>query len=159
MPDVLVYARRWRGIEMMFNGQAGDIIAAEIPRCASDAGIYEWNWAPDDAVTCDIRVEGFANIEPDLVADDNEKTIVLNPYLIVRGNVSDAETTKPVENLSVVQVHFFRPDFLYVNRDERVNGKNGKFTIQFDRTDIEHGVRIEADGYRTKIVGPWKIGE
>jgi thiol-disulfide isomerase/thioredoxin len=73
--------------------------------------------------------------------------------------VVDAESGAPVDDGLAVQIIYFRPDFLFVNRDDKVPIKDGKFTLQFDRTDIEHGVRIEANGYRTQLVGPWKIGD
>ena len=158
--NVSVRPRRWRGKEMQFNGDGAKVIEAALPNSADDAGVFEWNWAPEDAVQFEIGKKGFAGImNAPFAASDSEQKQVLYPILTVTGNVVDAESGEPVDRFAAVQVHYFDPSFLFVNRDEKAVGKDGKFTMQFDRTDIEHGVRIEADGYRTKQIGPWKVGD
>lgn len=72
--------------------------------------------------------------------------------------MTGAKTGTLINGFRAVPVIYFRPDFLYVNRRDAIDGRAGRFAIEFDRTDIEHGLRIEAEGYRTQRFGPWKIG-
>lgn len=160
VPDVYVAVKEWRGLESLYNMKHSNVLDSRIPRRADADGVYEWSWAPDDAVTYSFgAVEGFARMEPSITADGTEQIITLQPLLHVSGTVTDALTAQPVETFEAVPVIYFTPDFLYVNRDEAVEGHAGRLEIPFERTDIEHGVRIEAEGYRTLLLGPWKVGD
>src|SRR5262249_13382100 len=54
-----------------------------------------------------------------------------------------------VEHFRVVPVIHFSPDFPLLERSNAIDARGGKFEMEFDRTDIEHGVQIEAPGYLT----------
>ncbi len=63
--------------------------------------------------------------------------------------MTDAATGTSIEQFRVVPVIHFRPDFPYLNRRDAEDKQGGGFSIAFSRTDIEHGVQIEAPGYTT----------
>ena len=52
----------------------------------------------------------------------------------------------------------FRVDFPSVEHREAVQCTAGKFSTEFDRTDVQHGLQLEAPGYATVRVGPYPVG-
>src|SRR4029079_967682 len=64
------------------------------------------------------------------------------------GRVNDAVTGKPINDFLVVPIIYFNPDFPYLARSLAERQTDGRLSMEFDRTDIEHGVQIEAAGYR-----------
>lgn len=159
VPKTNVWLDRWRGAESLYNNKPSHALETKIPRLADEQGVYEWNWAPSDTVKYLFRKQGYAAAEVQLTADGSEHIQIMHPLLRIGGTARDVETGKPVEDYQVVPVHYFRPDFLSVNRPDAVDAEEGEFAIEFRRGDIEHGIRIEAMGYRTYTAGPWKIGD
>ena len=60
--------------------------------------------------------------------------------------------------LLLVRVDFVF-DFPSVLRPDAIEINEGEFRFDFERGDVDHAVRIEAVGYRTKLLGPWKMGD
>jgi peroxiredoxin len=159
VPDVYVAIDRWDGFKSSLIIMGGHFLQKVVPRRSDENGIVHWPAAPSGAVHYRFGKQGFAEALASLTADGTEQTVVINPKLVITGTVTDAETGDPIETFDVPQVHYFSGDHLYVNRSDSVAGRSGRFRMEFSRTDIDHGVRIEAMGYRTQLVGPWKIGE
>jgi thiol-disulfide isomerase/thioredoxin len=59
-----------------------------------------------------------------------------------------------------IPIIHFTPDFPSVNRQDAKRQTHGKFSLRYDRTDIEHGLQIEAPGYRTwRTSQRYKMGD
>src|SRR5262249_55433276 len=50
VPNVGVSILSWRGTKSLYNHKHPNVVDTNIPRQADERGIYEWTWAPDDAV-------------------------------------------------------------------------------------------------------------
>jgi thiol-disulfide isomerase/thioredoxin/uncharacterized GH25 family protein len=148
LPGVFVSIERWRGVRNLASNVNG-VVKFKIPDTSDKQGIFEWDWAPGDAVTYSFGLEGFANMEQALTADGQEHVVTFNRELHISGRVRDAVTGRNIEKFVVVPVIHFRPDFPSLERNQSRQGKAGTFAMAFDRTDIEHGVQIEAPGYKT----------
>ena len=59
IPEVYVTIERWRNGKTLYNRGMPFIFDPEIPGRADRQGIYEWTWAPDDAVTYVFSKSGF----------------------------------------------------------------------------------------------------
>jgi beta-lactamase regulating signal transducer with metallopeptidase domain/protocatechuate 3,4-dioxygenase beta subunit len=59
IPEVYVTIERWRNGKTLYNRGMPFIFDPEIPGGADRQGIYEWTWAPDDAVTYVFSKSGF----------------------------------------------------------------------------------------------------
>jgi thiol-disulfide isomerase/thioredoxin/uncharacterized GH25 family protein len=160
VPQVAVYVSKWRQAESLYSYRHPNVITLELPEKANDEGIFEWTWAPDDAVEYRFGKRGYAETTASIVADDQEHLQTIHSALNIGGTVSDAKTGKPVEKFRVVPVIYFRPDFPCMERSQAQDAQDGKFDMDFDRTDIEHGVQIEAPGYVTyRAPRRYHIGE
>ncbi|MBI2826246.1 MAG: carboxypeptidase regulatory-like domain-containing protein [Planctomycetia bacterium] len=158
VPRVGVDIASWRGAESLHNMKASQVLDTNIPRRANDKGVYEWTWAPDDAVQFRFGKEGYANVETSITADDSEHVVTMNPPLRFVGSVVDAQSGGPVKQFAAVPMIFFRPDFPSVDHHDAKDFTDGEFEMEFDRGDVEHGLQIEAAGYVTQRVGPYPIG-
>jgi thiol-disulfide isomerase/thioredoxin/uncharacterized GH25 family protein len=158
VPRVAVAIAGWRGAESLHNMQHSNVLDTKIPGRANDKGIYEWTWAPDDAVVFTFGKEGYAGIETSIAADDSEHVVTMNPPLRFAGTVVDAKTGQPIEQFAAVPIVHFRSDFPSVEHHEVKDFRNGEFGMEFDRGDVEHGLQIEAPGYVTQRIGPYAIG-
>jgi beta-lactamase regulating signal transducer with metallopeptidase domain/thiol-disulfide isomerase/thioredoxin/uncharacterized GH25 family protein len=148
VPEVGVWVKKWRGVESIHSNLNGQI-KIEIPGKADDKGVYEWDWAPDDAVSFSFGKRDFAGIEQSITADGTEHVLTINHVLQITGTVRDAVTGKEINDFLVLPILHFRPSFPSVDRREARQEENGVLAMQFDRTDIEHGIQIEAPGYET----------
>jgi thiol-disulfide isomerase/thioredoxin len=158
VPEVGAWVKKWRGVEEVHSNVNGQI-KIEIPGKADDKGIYEWDWAPDDAVSFRFGKRGFAGIEQSITADGTEHVLTINHVLQITGTVRDAVTGKEINEFLVLPLLHFRPDFPIVDRREAREEKNGVLAMQFDRMDIEHGLQIEAPGYETfRTTERYRIG-
>ena len=89
------------------------------PTRPSEAGLYQWTWAPDDAVTYRFWKEGYATREAALVADGTEQTITLQAILRITGKVTDAATGRPIDKVTAIPVLESSPGRLFVERQHR----------------------------------------
>ena len=87
------------------------VVKFKIPDTSDKQGIFNWDWAPDDAVIYSFGIEGFANMEQALTADGREHVVTFNRELHISGRVRDAVTGRNIEKFVVVPVIHFRPDF------------------------------------------------
>ena len=160
IPKVGVVVDTWRGAKSIYTHRHPNVVNLQIPDVADNDGIYEWTWAPDDSVEYRFGKQGFATTTASVVAGSQEHVQILHPVFKITGSVSDAATGKPVESFRVVPLLHFTPDFPFLERQNAQDGKAGKFSMDFDRTDIEHGVQIEAPGYITfRTERRYRVGE
>ena len=160
IPDVNVSIERWNSVQHLIT-EPNWHLRLGIPTAANDQGVFEWDWAPDDPVNYNFESEGYASMrEVAVAAADREHVQVLNKVLQISGTVRDAATGKPVEEFLAIPVIHFRPDFALVSRRHAHKEASGLFSLEFDRTDSEHGVQIEAPGYRTfRTSHRWHTGD
>src|SRR5262249_23748767 len=101
VPKVLLDIERWRDLESLYNRKHPNVLDSKIPRNADENGIYEWGWAPDDAVTFRLSAIGdFATPEVTLTASDHEQVFTLPPVLRISGGVTDAKTGRPIDKFT-----------------------------------------------------------
>ncbi|MGH7140522.1 MAG: carboxypeptidase-like regulatory domain-containing protein, partial [Pirellulales bacterium] len=79
IPKVFVQLAKWRGGESLYNYKHPNVLDTKIPIAADENGVYEWTWAPDDAVTYHIyRPNALASrITASITADGAERMIPL----------------------------------------------------------------------------------
>ncbi len=160
VPKVGVQVSKWRGAESLYNHKHPNVVDVQIPVMADNNGIFEWTWAPDDAVEYAFYKDGYAEMTANIAAADQAHVQTIHPLLQIAGTVSDANTGKPIEQFRVVPVIHFSPNFPLLLRRDAQDGNAGKFSMDFDRTDIEHGVQIEAPGYVTfRTDRRYRVGE
>jgi uncharacterized GH25 family protein/thiol-disulfide isomerase/thioredoxin len=154
VPKVYVGIGEWRGTEAIFNHKHSNVPDSGIPRHANEDGVYEWDWAPDDAVNYWFEAEGFARQEMALVATPAPHVITLAPDRVVVGTVTDASTGKPLERFIAMPVIVFRPDFYSTRTEDAKVGENGQYELPLtgsaDPSD-HYRVRFEAEGYRSVV--------
>jgi beta-lactamase regulating signal transducer with metallopeptidase domain/thiol-disulfide isomerase/thioredoxin len=149
---------KWHGAESLYNIRHPNVLDTKIPVIADAQGIYEWTWAPDSPVEFAFSREGFAERKASITADNSEHVVTMLARLRIAGTVVDADSGRPIENFAAVPIIHFREDFPSVERDEAKQCTAGKFSMEFDRTDVKHGLQLEAPGYATVRVGPYPIG-
>jgi uncharacterized GH25 family protein/thiol-disulfide isomerase/thioredoxin len=157
LPQTYVTIRKWRGTEALahFND-----LKPGVPSQADNDGTFNWSWAPDDVVEYGFYKEGFAETTASITADGQEHVQTLHRVLQIAGTVTDAASGKPIDHFRVLSVIHFSPEFPFLERRSSSDGRGGKFAMEFERTDIEHGVQIEAPGYMTfRTDRRYRIGE
>lgn len=160
VPEVTVRLMSWRGVHSLYNESNGVDIDLQIPNRTDKEGVFEWTWAPDDAVTVTLGKQGYAATEVTLTANDIVQQTVMHPLFSISGKVTDAKTGRAIEKFRVVPVLHFTPTFPHIVRQDAHDATGGEFAMEFDRTDAEHGVQIEAPGYRTyRTEKHYKVGE
>lgn len=78
IPDVAVIIDGWRGCKSLYNEKHPIVLETQIPRSADKNGVFEWVWAPDDAVHYQFWKEGYRAMSKSIVAKDTEQTIHLD---------------------------------------------------------------------------------
>ena len=144
----------WRGTEAIYNEKHPNVPDSGIPRFFNAEGIYEWDWAPKDAVTYRIGAKGYAPQELTLVAKAAPHVVTLAPSRVVVGTVTDAVTGKPVERFQAIPVIVFRPDFYHTRTTDAKEGRAGSYDLPLTGSgnpDDRYRVRFEADGYRSVV--------
>ena len=150
--------RKWKGGDSLYATIHPDVTPTNIPRMQTKAdGLYEWKWAPDDAVQYSFSSKGYQQVEQTLTADGTTKTIVMKRVPLVSGTVTDAITGKPIETFEIIQVLEFSTPL--VNRGQSDNNSitypgPGQFTAPLQRTDTDYRLVVEAPGYRTAVSSP-----
>jgi len=149
IPDVHVGITRWRGQQSMFFEGSNNLFEAISPLRSDRDGIFDWTWAPDDEVHFVFSGKGFSSADASLAASDSEHAQTLHRLLTISGTVKDATTGRPIDRFLAIPIIHFSPDFPMVERQDAKRQSGGKFSLGYDRTDIEHGLQIEAPGYLT----------
>ncbi|TWT32495.1 Regulatory protein BlaR1 [Posidoniimonas corsicana] len=154
VPKAYVGIGEWRGTEAIYNEKHPNVPLSGVPRHADENGVYAWDWAPKDAVGYRISAKGHAGQELTLIAKSEPHVVTLAPRRVVVGEVTDAETGKPIENFQAMPVIVFRPDFYHTRSEDAKLGRDGRYELPLtgsaDPND-DYRVRFEAPGYRSLI--------
>jgi hypothetical protein len=159
-PLTALYVRlsRWRGGETLNNDEHSNALDTQIPTRADKTGLYQWTWAPGDAVTYQISKIGYATRTVDLTANGREQTVTLHQILQISGKVTDAATGRPIENVTAIPVRELSPKQLIVDRQSEKAFPGGTYAITCDNADVAYRVRIEAEGYRSAMSDAVRAG-
>jgi hypothetical protein len=79
IPNVAVGISGWRGGKALYNHKHPNVLDTKIPTKADQNGIFEWKWAPDDAVQYAFGAEGYAYVHQyAITASDVTAVVILN---------------------------------------------------------------------------------
>lgn len=122
-------------------------------------GRFTINDAPDDAVVFQVGADGYEYAGDAKLKAGEPNKITLHALPIIRGDVVDAGTGKPIDRFRLVQ-RCDRPGkfpvwFDYMNDPLDLRGGRFDRRLQMNSSGASAGyVRIEADGYRPTVFGP-----
>jgi beta-lactamase regulating signal transducer with metallopeptidase domain len=146
-----IFFQQWRGHIEYFEFE-------HINQYSDANGVWQWDEAPLDEFVADIcpRGGGMQLVERPLVARKEEYVFRTYPELVVAGRVVDSKTRKPVNSFRVVPGirSYSNPGaqsgetHVSWERGNSYQGKDGQYSVKFDREYLAHLVRIEADGYQ-----------
>jgi protocatechuate 3,4-dioxygenase beta subunit len=77
IPGAYVGIDGWQGAKSLYNEKHPNVPESHVPRKADKSGVYDWEWAPDDAVTYQVSAKGFETTTVKLVATPVEQTVEL----------------------------------------------------------------------------------
>lgn len=148
IPGAHVSGDDWRGSAILIHFKT------------NEDGLIEWNEAPEDAVEYFVTSPGMkycrrSNLP--LVANGSIHDVTLSRAIEVFGQVRDAETLLPIEHFSLNTVSRFESGSMVTYRSPPREFRDGKFVATFFEEKESHGVRIEAEGYRSQMTQP--VGE
>jgi beta-lactamase regulating signal transducer with metallopeptidase domain/thiol-disulfide isomerase/thioredoxin/uncharacterized GH25 family protein len=147
MPEISVTPRQWRGVHDLMT-DPNSRVELEIPGRADKNGLFAWDWAPDGSVDYAFQGLGVAQTILTITADDHEQVVTLDRALRITGTVRDAVTGRDIDAFLAIPILHFRPDFPSLNRSSAQKQRAGTLALQFSRPEVEHGVQIEAPGYK-----------
>jgi len=142
LPGVWVAPDTWRSHR--------SLTGLGVPRDTNAQGLWVWDWAPDDAVVCDILKRGYMSLRnQSLTARDEEYVLTLHRPLEISGRVVDAESKEPIKAFRIVPGLAWgregdSPSWM---RYRIKNGRDGTYSHQFSEPYPQYFVRIEAEGY------------
>jgi protocatechuate 3,4-dioxygenase beta subunit len=153
-----VSIREWQGAQSLYNVRHPNVLPTDIPDRTNDAGLFEWTWAPNDAVTFEVYVKGLQSKKVAFTASEaTTERVVLRATPTVSGKVTDTKTGKPIERFEILRVNDFGRGTPRVERGvftsnaRRVVPKDGSYRVELAREDVDYLLLIEADGYRGAI--------
>ena len=142
VPKAALVVGSWRGGDSLYG--------AGVPQRANAEGAYAWDWAPAGPVSFEAIAAGFQRQKLDLSADGKTQTVTLRRTPVVAGSLTDARTGKPVSGARVTPVIDFGGDLYAVERQSSFKAE-GSYRAEFERSDCDYRLLVEAPGYRTAI--------
>jgi protocatechuate 3,4-dioxygenase beta subunit len=151
IPEATVYVEKWQGYKSLRKNM----------KTLKD-GTFGWKNAPAGALELSIMAKGYREtIATGIVADGQEKVIVLSEQVRVKGRVTDAATGEPVSDFE------FQPGFAWPDSGRTISFQpmsswakkftNGDYSYAFERAANCYGVRIVAKGYlpaESRVIEP-----
>jgi beta-lactamase regulating signal transducer with metallopeptidase domain/thiol-disulfide isomerase/thioredoxin/protocatechuate 3,4-dioxygenase beta subunit len=148
VPKVFAPIDSWRKVlHLTYTPHGGGDL--DIPRTADKNGVFQWDWAPDDPISFLFMQQGFEQTGQTVTADGQEHVVTIKPLFRLTGTVRDAGTGRNIDSFLVAPILYFQPDNPFLDRTRAQKQTMGHFGMQFERTDVEHGIQIEATGYKT----------
>jgi thiol-disulfide isomerase/thioredoxin len=113
-------------------------------------GKFAWDDGPGDEVLFDLGKEGYMSLRRKaLKASTDEQIITLIKPLKVTGAVTDADTGRPIDALTVLPgIDWGNGQSPYWERQSARKQSGGQFAVEFAEPRAGHLIRIEAEGYR-----------
>lgn len=144
----------WQGSNALHNHKHPNVPDYGIPRRANDAGVFIWEWAPEEPVTYGVGAKGFAYQEVSLVAKSDPHTVTLPDARVATGRVTDVTTGKPIDVFQAMPVIVYRPDFFSTRLSDAREGTDGHYELPLTGggdPNYRYRVRFEAEGYRSVV--------
>ncbi len=149
LPGVFVSIERWRGVRNLASNVNG-VVKFKIPNTSDEQGIFEWDWAARRCRQLRLRHRGFRGHGAGADRRRPGARRHLQPRVAHFGTLYATRSRGAIsKSSSLCPSSIFGPIFRSLDRRQSRQGKAGTFAMAFDRTDIEHGVQIEAPGYKT----------
>lgn len=146
VPRARIFFQRWRGAQYDYFELDG------VNQYADARGVWVWNEAPADGVAADIcPPEGAQLRRQPLVPRAEEYVFRLPPNRVVTGNVTDAETGKPIRSFRVIPGSDNGGSGARWDRHEGFVSSDGRYRLVQEELGDGALVRIEAKGYEPAI--------
>lgn len=139
-------------------------VQADFSPRSDENGLVVWSNAPDTELQFDIAATGYMRLNEFKARPDGEEhVVVLNPALVVSGQVTDAETGKAIPRFRIVtgwpRMNFDQSMGVNWSSFERdwLNFTGGKYRHAFEDTLIRgtanpgYALKFEADGYASFV--------
>ncbi|MHC5541801.1 carboxypeptidase-like regulatory domain-containing protein, partial [Singulisphaera rosea] len=153
VPKARIFFQRWRGSIKYFEFD-------HVNEYADANGNWGWDEAPLDEFKADICPPGGMQMsEQPLLAREEEYVFRTPPLLVISGSVLDAKTKEPIRSFRVVPGIRFEPQHTSWTRGESFQASAGRYRFSRHSDYLAHMVRIEADGYQSKISRDIKSNE
>ncbi|MHC4673662.1 MAG: carboxypeptidase-like regulatory domain-containing protein, partial [Planctomycetota bacterium] len=112
-------------------------------------GRFQWNNAPPDTIKFNIAKNGYMSIRNhEMAPSDQEQVITLPDPLKIAGTVTDAETSKPIPEFTLIKGYKWDKDREpYFFRHDAQQVRTGKYEVTLTYSLPFHALRIEADNY------------
>lgn len=124
-------------------------------------GRFVWNGAPDEHVEfvfggCQnsLFLSGLY-----LNAKDDKQTVVMKPALRLTASVIDANTGKPIPNVTLTSGTYWRPESVSSASDEKKTFADGKLSWSITYISHKRIFRIEAEGYEALESEPFETNQ
>ncbi len=117
---------------------------------ADEEGRVIWSDAPGDVVLCDVYAPGYLDRRLlRLRASEEEQEIILSSELVIRGNVTDADTGGPIPSFTVCPGDdSAAPNGSRWRRTSATRHEDGVYVCKIDhQTDGGHCLQVVAPGY------------
>jgi thiol-disulfide isomerase/thioredoxin/protocatechuate 3,4-dioxygenase beta subunit len=128
-----------------------------------EEGRFVWNEAPADPVEADSVAEGFARTRDVPLKAGEANEIKLLKEAVIRLEVSDADSGRPMPKFQVTPGIVSKPDqpvsWQQESNQIKWQGKDGRFETTYSFPYPGHVLRIEADGYLPKQTPVFTIAE
>ena len=156
IPKAYVSLQKWRGVESLYNTKHSNVSPSGIPNRTDENGEFQWDWAPDDAISFDVSVvennEQIYQKSIDLTASDAMQILSLIPKLSITGNVVDRQTDQPVTDFTVTAITYWSESESSRGIAQSGSLKNfsaSNFHFSYPSNDVKQLVfQVEAVGYR-----------
>jgi len=140
--------------------------------CVTDAhGQFRFDRLPlQGQLEISLNKKGFRSLNTDLPGDlSKPMKYVLQEPAVFMGKVVDSETDEPVQSFNLLTEYKANTDkaYFYYVRDflEKIESTDGSFAYKTRHFSTSYpytglyNVRVEADGYLPKTMGPARVGE
>jgi len=116
----------------------------------NESGRFVWESAPPDKVRIGVYKSKYMSSREDVKTRDQEYEIVLAPQLTVYGNVTDAETGRPIDKFTATKGIQWQNNDSVSWQSGSYSVKDcsgGKYNMEFNSPYPGHLIRIDAEGY------------
>jgi len=152
IPEAEIVIRGWKDHSSLYD--------TNLPSRADKDGLFVWENAPKEAVKCDVRASGFEKHGwVDFTADDEPVVVKLFRPLIARGSVIDGKTNKPIERFTMISQHHDTSGRVSAKRLTTIEGKDGRYELNFPEPRGTHSIRIKVDGYAPQTSAVFQRGQ
>ena len=124
VPDAYVIINGWKGgksLQTYFNPNHSKVPDPKIPDKADADGVWEWTWAPDDAVKLIIHAKGLPPTELEIAGGAAERTVTLKFERAKKARATDATTGEPIPAFTMIPLDVFARDFLSAEQWQKVS--------------------------------------